>query len=76
MSIEENKSIVRRVWEEVRGTHKGEFMGIAPTGKKLTVTWFAIYRLEERLKESVSFIFSDTTSSYPSGVSSTSSVIP
>jgi predicted ester cyclase len=28
-----------------RGTHKGELMGIAPTGKQVTVTGQAIYRL-------------------------------
>ncbi len=28
-----------------RGTHTGEFMGIAPTGKHISVTWIAIYRV-------------------------------
>jgi len=27
-----------------RGTHKGEFMGVAPTGKQVTVTTIGIYR--------------------------------
>lgn len=27
------------------GTHKGEFMGIAATGKRVTVGWIAIYRV-------------------------------
>ena len=30
-----------------RGTHRGEFMGIAPTGKHVTVTGIAICRVEE-----------------------------
>jgi predicted SnoaL-like aldol condensation-catalyzing enzyme len=28
-----------------RGTHKGELMGVAPTGKQVTVTGQAIYRI-------------------------------
>ena len=28
------------------GTHKGEFMGVAPTGKEVTVTAMCIYRIE------------------------------
>jgi predicted ester cyclase len=31
----------------VRGTHRGEFMGIAPTGKHVTVTAITIFRVEE-----------------------------
>jgi steroid delta-isomerase-like uncharacterized protein len=30
-----------------RGTHKGELMGIAPTGKSVTVNAIAIYRVAE-----------------------------
>lgn len=28
------------------GTHRGEFMGISPTGKRISVRWIAIYRVE------------------------------
>ena len=28
-----------------RGTHKGEFQGIAPTGKHMTVPGFVMYRI-------------------------------
>ena len=31
----------------LRGTHLGEFMGVAPTGKPVSWTAIAIYRLEE-----------------------------
>ena len=31
----------------LRGTHLGEFMGVAPTGKAVSWTAIAIYRLEE-----------------------------
>jgi predicted ester cyclase len=29
-----------------RFTHRGEFMGYAPTGRKITVTWIDIFRIE------------------------------
>nr|MDO8079133.1 ester cyclase [Candidatus Freyarchaeota archaeon] len=29
------------------GTHKGEYLGLAPTGKKVTMTAFTIYRIVE-----------------------------
>ena len=29
------------------GTHTGEFMGVAPTGKRVSVTWIAIYRVAD-----------------------------
>ena len=31
----------------IRGTHRGAFMGIAPTGKHVTFTGIAIFRVEE-----------------------------
>ena len=39
---EGDKVVIRWTW---RCTHKGEFMGIAPTGKQATVTGMAIYRV-------------------------------
>lgn len=29
------------------GTHHGEFMGIPPTGRRVSVTWIAIYRVKD-----------------------------
>lgn len=43
--IAEGDKIVARF--TVRGTHKGDMMGIAPTGKQITGTGIAIYRLVE-----------------------------
>jgi predicted ester cyclase len=31
----------------IRGTHQGEFQGIAPTGKQVTVSFTAIVRIED-----------------------------
>jgi predicted ester cyclase len=42
MVAEDDKVAVRVTW---RGNHKGEFMGIAPTGKKVETTGLAIYRI-------------------------------
>ena len=38
---EGDKVVARMI---VRGTHQGEYMGIAPTGKQVTVTTIGIYR--------------------------------
>ena len=37
-----------KVWIRITytGTHTGEFMGVAPTGKKVTMTGVDIYRIE------------------------------
>ena len=40
---EGDKVVLRFHWS---GTHKGEFMGIAPTGKKVTVTAMSMHRIE------------------------------
>lgn len=32
---------------KIRGTHKGEFQGIAPTGKEVTITGIIITRIED-----------------------------
>jgi len=40
---EGDKVVVRWTW---RGTHKGEYMGIAPTGKQVTLTGIGIVRIE------------------------------
>ena len=39
---EGDKVTVRWTW---RGTHKGEFMGVAPTGKQVTLTGISILRI-------------------------------
>ena len=43
--IAEGDKVVGRV--TMRATHRGAFMGIAPTGKHVTVTGIAIWRIEE-----------------------------
>jgi predicted ester cyclase len=50
MSVEEQKAMVAeedRVAERWtgRGTHRGAFQGIAPTGRQVTVPGFVFYRL-------------------------------
>jgi predicted ester cyclase len=40
---EGDKVVLRFHWS---GTHKGEFMGIAPTGNKVTVTAMSMHRIE------------------------------
>lgn len=42
--VQEGDRLSARVVLE--GTHKGEFLGIAPTGRKVKVANFAMYRLE------------------------------
>jgi predicted ester cyclase len=39
---EDDKVTVRSTWE---GTHKGQYFGIAPTGKKVTQPGISIYRI-------------------------------
>jgi len=38
-----------KVWVRVKvtGTHKGEYRGLAPTGKKITVTYVGIHRIAD-----------------------------
>src|SRR6516165_1838247 len=46
---EEDKVVARATGQ---GTHLGEYMGIPPTGKVVTVSWIAIYRVADgRLAE-------------------------
>jgi predicted ester cyclase len=40
--VDEGAEVVARVTG--RDTHKGEYMGLAPTGKQVTVTFIGIYR--------------------------------
>jgi predicted ester cyclase len=39
---EGDKVVVRATW---RGTHSSEFMGVAPTGKKISESLIAIFRI-------------------------------
>jgi predicted ester cyclase len=46
---EGDKVVVRTIW---RGTHTGEYEGIAPTGKQVTRTMIHIFRVEDgRIQE-------------------------
>ena len=38
-----------KVWIRYKGTgtHKGEYLGLTPTGKKITMTAFGIYRITD-----------------------------
>ena len=42
MVAEGDKVAVRWTW---RGIHKGEFMGVAPTGKQVAITGISIFRI-------------------------------
>lgn len=44
MIIEKDKVVTRWTWV---GTHESEYMGIAPTGKQLTITGISIDRVTE-----------------------------
>ena len=44
MIAEGDRVAVRRTF---RGTHKGEFMGIAPTGKQVAISGISIFRIAE-----------------------------
>jgi steroid delta-isomerase-like uncharacterized protein len=46
--IAEGDKVVTR-WT-MRGTHQGEFRGIAPTGKQITVTGIGIFRFSDEGK--------------------------
>ncbi len=43
-TVAEGDRVVSRF--TVRGTHRGEFQGIPPTGKQVTITGIAISRIE------------------------------
>lgn len=49
VTIEDITAEGDKVWVRVKyeGTHKGEYRGIAPTGKKFTMTAVSIYRIVE-----------------------------
>jgi predicted ester cyclase len=43
--IAEGDKVVARATGQ--GTHLGEYMGIPPTGKRIKVSWIAIYRIAD-----------------------------
>jgi len=49
VTIEDMTAEGDRVWVRLKyeGTHTGEYRGIAPTGKKFTMTAFSIFRIVE-----------------------------
>jgi steroid delta-isomerase-like uncharacterized protein len=49
VTIEDMTAEGDRVWVHLKyeGTHTGEYRGIAPTGKKFTMTAFSIFRIFE-----------------------------
>jgi predicted ester cyclase len=51
-----------KVWIRYKGTgtHKGEYLGLAPTGKKVTLKAFGIYRIvDSKVVELLNFIDKD-----------------
>ena len=34
-------------WATARGTHKADFMGVPPTGKSISVTFFVVWRIKD-----------------------------
>ena len=58
LMAEDDMVMVRWIF---RGTHQGEFLGIAPTGKSIEITGYGTYRLEHEqiVWDTVSFDWLD-----------------